>query len=61
MGLATDYCVKFTALDARESGFDVYLVEDGVRGIDANQGDVARAFDEMRAVGVEIASSAGLS
>jgi nicotinamidase/pyrazinamidase len=56
-GLATDYCVKFTALDARGLGFDVVLIKDACRGIDAEPGDVQRALDEMRAAGVEIVLS----
>jgi len=47
-GLATDYCVKATALDARRVGLDVVVVADAVRGIDANPGDVERAMEEMR-------------
>src|SRR5216117_2401111 len=39
LGLATDYCVKFTALDARQLGFDVWLVEDGCRGVELKPGD----------------------
>lgn len=57
MGLATDYCVKYTALDARALGFRACLIEDGCRGIDLNEGDIARAIEEMRAVGVEIRTS----
>jgi nicotinamidase/pyrazinamidase len=56
LGLATDYCVKFTALDARRLGFRVVLIEDGTRGVDLKPGDVARALDEMREAGVEIAT-----
>lgn len=51
-GLATDYCVKFTALDARQLEFDTYLVTDACRGVNLNPGDVERAVDEMRAAGV---------
>jgi len=60
-GLATDYCVKFTALDAAAEGFHVYLAEDGCRGVELNRGDVARALEEMRKAGVEIVQSADLS
>jgi nicotinamidase/pyrazinamidase len=52
MGLATDYCVKFTALDALKEGFAVYLIEDGCRGVELDPGDVDRALDRMRALGV---------
>ncbi len=50
-GLATDYCVKATALDARREGFDVVVIEDATKGIDANPGDIAKAKEEMRAQG----------
>ena len=53
-GLATDYCVRATALDARERGFPVKVVVDASRGIEAQPGDVARALEEMREAGVEL-------
>lgn len=56
-GLATDYCVKFTALDARSLGLDTHVVLDGCRGIDAQPGDVDAALDEMRRAGVQIVRS----
>jgi len=58
LGLATDYCVKFTALDAVRLGFRVALVEDGSRGVELHPGDVARAVEEMRKAGVEVVQSA---
>jgi nicotinamidase/pyrazinamidase len=57
LGLATDYCVKFTALDALRLGFRVVLVEDGTRGVELRTGDVARAVEEMRKAGVEVVRS----
>jgi len=60
MGLATDYCVKFTALDARQLGFRTFLVEDGSRGVELAPGDVARAIADMRAVGVQVVRSSDL-
>ena len=57
LGLATDYCVKFTALDARALGHTVTLVEDGCRAVDLSPGDGARAIEEMRAAGVTITTS----
>lgn len=57
MGLATDYCVKFTALDARALGHRVTLVEDGCRAVNLSPGDGARAIEEMRAAGVTITTS----
>jgi nicotinamidase/pyrazinamidase len=59
-GLATDYCVKATALDARGAGFQVVLVEDAVRGVEVTAGDCARALDEMRAAGVQMAETGDL-
>lgn len=57
LGLATDYCVKFSALDAVELGFRTWVVEDGCRGVDLEPGDSRRAFDEMRAAGVGVIHS----
>ena len=51
-GLATDFCVAWTALDARKAGFAVYVVEDACRGIDLN-GSVAKAWKDMTAAGVK--------
>jgi nicotinamidase/pyrazinamidase len=53
-GLALDYCVKETALDARRAGFRVVLHVDATRAIDAEPGDGDRALDELREAGVEI-------
>jgi nicotinamidase/pyrazinamidase len=57
MGLATDYCVKFTALDARRDGFTSLLIEDGCRGVELANGDVERSIEEMRRNGVAIIHS----
>ncbi len=54
-GLATDYCVKFTALDAIAEGFEVTLHLPACRGVNLNPGDVDAAVREMKARGVEIA------
>ncbi len=56
-GLATDYCVKFTALDAVKLGFKTHLIEDACRGVDLKPDDVPRAIEEMKAAGVEIVLS----
>jgi nicotinamidase/pyrazinamidase len=61
LGLATDYCVKFTTLDARQLGFDVSLVADGCRGVELNPGDSDRAIEEMRASGAAIVHSSTIS
>ena len=57
MGLATDYCVKFTALDAVTEGFKTHLIEDGSRGVNLKPDDVARAVEEMRQRGIEVVRS----
>ncbi|MEM6391247.1 MAG: bifunctional nicotinamidase/pyrazinamidase [Planctomycetota bacterium] len=54
MGLATDYCVRFTALDAVSEGFTTRLLLDGCRGVDLEPGNCDRAIDEMRMVGVTL-------
>lgn len=53
-GLATDYCVRASVLDALEAGFAVRVLEDGVGAVDVRPGDGGRALDEMRARGAEI-------
>jgi nicotinamidase/pyrazinamidase len=53
-GLATDYCVKFTALDAARLGFKTHLLAEACRGVELHPGDIQRAIDEMRAGGVVI-------
>jgi nicotinamidase/pyrazinamidase len=60
LGLATDYCVKFTALDARKLGFRTFLVQDGSRGVELRPGDVERAVEEMRTAGIEVVQSTRL-
>ncbi len=57
MGLATDYCVQFSALDAAKLGFVTHVVEDGCRGVDLQVGDSDRAFEAMRRAGVEVMHS----
>jgi nicotinamidase/pyrazinamidase len=56
-GLATDYCVKQSVLDALRQGFAVTVVDDAVRGVDVEPGDSERALDEMEAAGAERASA----
>jgi nicotinamidase/pyrazinamidase len=53
-GLATDYCVKSTVLDALQQGFKVKAIKDAMRAVDLQPGDGQRAIDEMRAAGAEI-------
>ncbi|HEX7335471.1 MAG TPA: nicotinamidase [Pyrinomonadaceae bacterium] len=56
-GLATDYCVKSTVLDALKHGFKVKVLEDAIRAVELEPGDADRAIDEMRAAGAEIVSA----
>lgn len=58
LGLATDYCVKFTALDTLALGFKTSLIEDASRGVDLQPGDVEKAINEMRQAGVTIKQAA---
>ena len=54
VGLATDYCVRHTVLDALREGFEVTVDSAGIRGIDAEPGDSERALEEMSAAGAAI-------
>ena len=56
-GLATDYCVKNTVLDALGRGFKVKAVEDAMRPVELQPGDGERAIEEMRAAGAEIVTT----
>jgi nicotinamidase/pyrazinamidase len=58
-GLATDFCVAWTALDARAAGFDTTVIEDASRAIDL-EGSLSRAWADMAAAGVKRISSAQL-
>ena len=60
VGLATDYCVKYSALDLVGLGIDTTVVVDACRGVDLNPGDVNRAIEEMKAKGVRVVTSDGL-
>jgi nicotinamidase/pyrazinamidase len=55
-GLATDYCVRSSALDAVRSGLGVTVLTDGVAGVDQNPGDSALALEEMVRAGVQLAA-----
>lgn len=54
-GLATDYCVQASVLDARRSGFEVVVLEDAIRAVDAAAGDSDRALERMRRAGAQFA------
>lgn len=60
LGLATDYCVRYSALDARQLGFETFVVEDGCRGVELQPGDVDAAWREMEGAGVQRVTSAAL-
>ena len=60
-GLATDYCVQFTALDARHLGFKTTLIDDAARGVELKPGDVARAINEMKNAGVAVVTSVSVA
>ena len=59
-GLATDYCVKYTALDAVQLGFKAYVVADACRGVNLRPGDSVAAIDEMKTAGVRIVRSGSI-
>src|SRR4051812_36811840 len=59
-GLATDFCVAWTAIDARKAGFDTYVIEDACRGIDT-QGSLAKAWADMAKAGVKRIQSADIA
>jgi nicotinamidase/pyrazinamidase len=61
LGLATDYCVKATVLDARRAGYEVWLVEDGCRAVELAPGDGERAIAEMRAAGATVIESGAIT
>ena len=56
-GLATDYCVRATVLDALKEGFEVHAVADGMRAVNVKPGDSERALEEMRAAGAVVENS----
>jgi nicotinamidase/pyrazinamidase len=59
-GLATDYCVKFTALDAAQFGFKTYFIEDASRGVNLQPDDVRKAIAEMNRAGITNVQSADI-
>ena len=58
-GLATDYCVRATALDAIAIGYPTSVLVEGVRAVDLQAGDGARALRELAEAGVELVQPAG--
>ena len=60
MGLALDYCVKYSTLDARHLGLNTHVIVDGCRGIELEAGDIGRALDEMQRTGAILLKSSDL-
>ena len=60
-GLATDYCVRASVLDARREGFEVVVLEDAIGAVEVQPGDGQRALAEMRQAGAEVARSADIA
>jgi nicotinamidase/pyrazinamidase len=60
LGLALDYCVKYSALDARQLGLNTHVILDGCRGIELEPGDIGRAIDEMKRAGAVLLKSSDL-
>jgi nicotinamidase-related amidase len=60
-GIATDYCVSATAHDALKEGFEVFVLEDAIRGVEASPGDCQRAIEELRQAGAQMIVSSDLS
>jgi nicotinamidase/pyrazinamidase len=61
VGLATDYCVRASAIDACREGFDTTVVTDAIRAVNVNTGDGERALEEMKQAGAKLATSRELS
>lgn len=60
VGLATDYCVKFTAIDAAESGFETTVIADATRAVNLHKGDGDRALKEITQKGVRVIDSSSI-
>ena len=60
VGLATDYCVKFTALDAKSLGFETYLIADACRAVNLQKNDEVKAFETMQKAGVFLIESSDI-
>jgi nicotinamidase/pyrazinamidase len=57
VGLATDYCVRASTIDACRLGFETTVVTDAIRAVDVNPGDGDRALEEMQAAGAKLSTS----
>lgn len=56
-GLATEYCVRASTLDALEHGYEVYLITDAIRGVNLQPDDSARAIAEMESAGARLTTT----
>jgi nicotinamidase-related amidase len=56
-GLATDYCVKDTAIDAAKAGFEVYVLTDAIAAVNINPGDEAKAITAMMGAGCKVSTT----
>lgn len=61
LGLATDYCVKFSALDAINLGYNTFVIMDGCRGVELTVGDSQKAFEEMKNAGAHLIESTNVA
>jgi nicotinamidase/pyrazinamidase len=61
VGLATDYCVRASAIDACREGFDTTVVTDAIRPVEVEPGDGERALEDMMRAGAKLATSVDLS
>jgi nicotinamidase/pyrazinamidase len=61
VGLATDYCVRASAIDACREGFETTVVTDAIRAVEVKPGDGERALEEMKQAGAKLATSRELS
>lgn len=59
-GLALDYCVFYSAMDAKELGFETFVVIDGTKGIDSPEGNIDKSLNVMKEAGIKIAESKDL-
>jgi len=60
MGLATDYCVKYTVLDALELGYEVAVLAEGCRGVNLNEQDSQHAIEQMQHAGATLITLSAL-
>ena len=60
VGLATDYCVKYSVLDALTLGYNVFLIEDAIKGVNLSENDSQKAIDEMIVAGTKLTKSSDI-